>query len=76
MVRIFKYYSQVWVADKISIVIIKVRAVVTVWHVLAVNVRLSPVSHPYFYQAIMIYDILNFTRLTNGQYNAKLSGLR
>ena len=42
----------------ISIVIIKVRAaVVTVWHVLAVNVRLSTVSHPYFYQAIMIYLI-------------------
>jgi Disintegrin len=38
------------VADMISIVIIKVRAVgVTVWHVLVVNVRLSPVSRPCSY---------------------------
>ena len=40
------YYSPICVADMMTIVIIKVRAVVvTVWHVLAVNVRLSPVSH-------------------------------
>jgi hypothetical protein len=44
------------ISDIISIVIIKARAVgVTVWHVLVVNVRLSPVSRPCVYQPIMIY---------------------
>ena len=48
-------YRLVSVAD-IYCVMIKVRAVgVTVWRVLVVNVRLSPVSRPSFYQAIMIY---------------------